>query len=81
MDGSAGVGPTVQGLAGSSVTLDDGSSVTADDAYLAESITDPDAQVAEGFKAGIMTGAVASQKFGTRQQDVDALVAYIKAQG
>lgn len=81
LDGSTGVGPTMQGLAGSTVTLDDGSTVTADDAYLAQSITDPDAKVSEGFKAGIMSGAVASQKFETRQQDVDALVAFIKAQG
>lgn len=80
VDGSAGVGPTMKGLAGSTVTLDDGSTVTADDAYLAKSITDPDAQISEGFKAGIMSGAVASQKFDTRQQDVDALVAFIRQQ-
>ena len=81
LDGAAGVGPTMQGLAGSTVTLDDGSTVTADDAYLARSITDPDAQISEGFEAGIMSGAVASQKFETRPQDVDALVAFVTAQG
>ncbi len=81
LDGSAGAGPTVQGLAGSTVTLDDGSTVTADDAYLARSITDPDAQISEGYSAGIMSGAVASQKFDTRQQDVEALVAFVKSQG
>ncbi|HET8743086.1 MAG TPA: c-type cytochrome, partial [Gaiella sp.] len=47
VDGSAGVGPTMKGLAGSTVTLDDGSTVTADDSYLAKSITDPDAQISE----------------------------------
>ena len=56
IDGSAGVGPTVKGLAGSTVTLDDGSTVTADAAYLARSITDPDAQIPEGHEAGIMSG-------------------------
>jgi len=81
LDGAAGVGPTMKGLAGSTVTLDDGSTVTADDAYLERAIVDPDAQVSEGFKAGIMSGAVASQKFDTRPDDVAALVAYIKAQG
>jgi mono/diheme cytochrome c family protein len=80
VDGSAGVGPTMQGLAGSTVTLDDGSTVTAGHEYLARSITDPDAQVPEGQKAGIMSGAVASQDFASRQEDVDALVAYIEAQ-
>lgn len=81
LDGSTGVGPTMQGLAGSTVTLDDGSTVTADDAYLERAIVDPDAQVSEGFKAGIMSGAVASQKFDTRPDDVAALVAFVKAQG
>jgi cytochrome c oxidase subunit 2 len=81
LDGAAGVGPTMQGLAGSTVTLDDGSTVTADDAYLERAIVDPDAQVSEGFKAGIMSGAVASQKFDTRPEDVAALVAFIQKQG
>lgn len=81
LDGAAGVGPTMQGLAGSTVTLDDGSTVTADDAYLERAIVDPDAQVSEGFKAGIMSGAVASQTFDTRPDDVAALVAFIEAQG
>jgi mono/diheme cytochrome c family protein len=80
LDGAAGAGPTVQGLAGSTVTLDDGTTVTADDAYLARSITDPDAQISEGYAAGIMAGAVAAQTFDTRPEDVDALVAFVKAQ-
>lgn len=81
LDGAAGVGPTMQGLAGSTVTLDDGSTVTADDAYLEQAIVDPDAQVSEGYNAGIMSGAVASQKFDTRPEDVAALVAFIEKQG
>jgi mono/diheme cytochrome c family protein len=81
LDGAAGVGPTMKGLAGSTVTLDDGSTVTADDAYLERAIVDPDAQVSEGFQAGIMSGAVASQKFDTRPDDVAALVAFIEKQG
>lgn len=80
LDGSAGVGPTMKGLAGSTVTLDDGSEVTADNAYLERAILDPDAQISEGYKAGIMSGAVASQKFDTRPDDVAALVAFIEAQ-
>lgn len=80
LDGAAGVGPTMKGLAGSTVTLDDGSTATADDAYLERAIVDPDAQISEGFKAGIMSGAVAAQKFDTRPEDVAALVAFIKSQ-
>jgi mono/diheme cytochrome c family protein len=36
------------------VTLADGSSVVADDAYLTEKILKPDAQVVEGYEAGVM---------------------------
>lgn len=80
LDGTTSVGPTMKGLTGSSVTLVDGSTVTADDAYLAESITDPDAQVVKGYPAGVMTGAVAAFDLASRPDDVDALVAYIEAQ-
>ncbi len=52
-DGSDGVGPTWQGLAGSQVELDGGTTVTADDEYLTESIVDPNAQLVKGFR-GIM---------------------------
>ena len=73
-DGSDGTGPTWQGLAGAEVTLDDGSTVTADDAYLASSITDPGAQKVEGF-------AVAMPEFELSTEEVDALVAYINSLG
>lgn len=49
-DGSTLVGPTWQGLFGHEVTLSDGSTVTADEAYITESIRDPGAQVVEGFQ-------------------------------
>jgi uncharacterized protein YeaO (DUF488 family) len=41
-------------------------------------LVDPDAQVSESFEAGIPPGAVASQKFDTRPDDVAALVASVK---
>jgi cytochrome c2 len=80
LDGSPSVGPTVQGLAGSSVTLETGETVTADDAYLALAITDPDAQIVEGYRAGVMSAATASQGFDARPDDVAELVAYMRAQ-
>ena len=79
LDGSAGAGPTVKGLAGSSVALADGSTVTADDAYLATSITDPDAQIVKGYTKGVMAGAVSSFGLAHKPQDVAALVAFIKS--
>ena len=80
VDGSAGAGPTVKGLAGSQVQLSDGSTVTADDAYLERAIADPDAQIVKGYLKGIMSGATASFDLAAKPQDVAALVAYIKTQ-
>lgn len=49
-DGQGGVGPTWVGLYGSRVDLADGTSVVADDVYLARAITDPKADVVAGSK-------------------------------
>jgi cytochrome c oxidase subunit 2 len=54
LDGAKGVGPTWKGLFGSQVKLADGSSVTADEAYLTESIRLPGAKTVEGFPANAM---------------------------
>jgi cytochrome c2 len=79
LDGTRGVGPTIKGLAGSKVVLSDGRTVTADDAYLARSITTPDAEIVKGYQKGIMSAAVASFGLNGKPQDVDALVAFIKS--
>lgn len=50
IDGSEGLGPTWQGLWMSEVPLEDGSTVTADETYITESIQDPNAKVHEGFQ-------------------------------
>lgn len=49
VDGSSIVGPTFQGLYGSERAFNDGSTATADEEYLKESITEPGAKVVEGF--------------------------------
>lgn len=46
---AGGVGPSLVGLAGSTVSLDDGTTVVADDAYLTTSIMEPAAQKIAGF--------------------------------
>jgi len=75
LDGTRGVGPTLKGLFGSRVTvLADGVTqpVTADDAYLRESIRAPAAKVVEGFQPIMPT-------FSEMQDDqVAALVEFIK---
>ncbi|MEO7198770.1 MAG: cytochrome c [Dokdonella sp.] len=67
------VGPGWGGLYGSQVALNDGSTVKADDAYLAESIRKPDAQLVAGYPAGTMPAYDALLK----ADEVDAIVAYL----
>jgi cytochrome c oxidase subunit 2 len=72
LDGSKLTGPTWRGLAGSTVTLSDGSTVTADEAYLTESIKDPGAKVVKGFQAGVMP------QFNLTDAEIKSIVAYIQ---
>lgn len=78
-NGSAAAGPTFAGLAGSRVTLADGTTVTADDAYLKRSILDPEAQTVAGFPKGLMATLVPPNSITTLQ--ADAIVAYLDALG
>lgn len=80
LDGSQSVGPTLQSLAGSRVQLADGSTATADDAYLAKAIASPDAQIVKGYQQGVMSAATSSFGLAAKPQDVSALVAFIKSQ-
>jgi len=79
LTGSTGVGPSFKGLAGSTVTLSGGQTVTADDAYLQQSIANPDAQIVKGYRAGVMPAAVASYNLTGKPADIRALVAFIKS--
>jgi len=54
LDGARGVGPTWKGVFGSTVELANGTSVTADEAYLTESIKLPGAKTVNGFSANAM---------------------------
>jgi cytochrome c oxidase subunit 2 len=47
--GQGGRGPALAGLLGKQVQLNNGQSVTADDSYIRESITDPQAKIVAGF--------------------------------
>jgi len=74
-DGSKGVGPTWKGVFGSQVTLSDGTTITANQAYLLESIRNPGAKVVEGFQ-NIMPPNIAS---GMSDQQVQDVIAYIES--
>jgi mono/diheme cytochrome c family protein len=80
LNDAAGAGPSLNGAAGRTVELADGTSVTADDAYLVRSITDPDAEIVKGYAAGSMSAAIAGHDLADRPDDVEALVAFIKSQ-
>lgn len=80
LTGTPGAGPSLKGTAGSTITLTDGQTVTADDAYLERSITDADAQIVKDYHAGIMPAAIASYDLAGKPDDVRALVAFIKSQ-
>jgi cytochrome c oxidase subunit II len=80
LTGTPGAGPSFKGLADSSVALTAGQTVTADDAYLERSITDPDAQIVNGYHSGIMTPAISGYGLSSKPADVRALVAFIKSQ-
>ena len=74
-DGSAGLGPTWADLAGSTVALVDGSTVTATASYIRESIVAPDAKIVAGFSAGVMQNNYS----GLSADELTALVAYISS--
>jgi cytochrome c oxidase subunit 2 len=75
LDGSVVVGPSWKGLFGKTETLADGSTVTVDEAYLKESIVDPNAKIVSGFSPDIML-----KDFGAKltAEQIDAIVEYIK---
>lgn len=54
LDGSAMAGPTWQGIYGRTEALDDGTTITVDDAYIRQSIINPNAQIVEGFLPNLM---------------------------
>lgn len=72
-DGSRGVGPSLQGVFEHEVTLQDGSTVTADEAYLKESIMSPNAKVVQGFQP-VMPNISSSLS----ESEVQSLIEYIK---
>jgi mono/diheme cytochrome c family protein len=76
LTGAKGTGPTFKGLYGSQVQLSTGQTVKADDAYLLESILDPDKQIVKGYPKGVMSATIAP---GSVPEDkAKALIAFIK---
>jgi len=71
IDGSSSIGPTWSGLLGSEVTLEDGSAIVADEAYVIESIQEPAAKIHQGFQP-IMP------PFALSDEDIENLIAFMQ---
>ncbi|MGH8106731.1 MAG: c-type cytochrome, partial [Arenimonas sp.] len=72
IDGSPSTGPTWKGLFGKQEKLTDGSSVLVDEAFLRQSILEPNATVIAGFSPMMPSYELSPEQ-------VDALVAYAKS--
>lgn len=69
------VGPGWGGLYGSTVTLTDGSTLLADEAYLSEAISNANTQIVAGYSAGTMPEYAQM----LADDEVAAMVAYIRS--
>lgn len=69
------VGPGWGGIYGAEVRLADGTTVERDEAYLTQSIIDPDARLVEGFEPGAMPSFADILE----ADQVEAIVAYIRS--
>ncbi|UQA57807.1 cytochrome c oxidase subunit II [Polyangium aurulentum] len=72
-DGTRIQGPTFKGLFGRTEQIADGSSVKVDENYIRESLLEPTKKVVQGYPAVMPT-----YKGLLKDQDIDALIAYIK---
>ncbi|GAB4241446.1 MAG: cytochrome c oxidase subunit II [Deltaproteobacteria bacterium] len=73
VEGKEKIGPNFRGLYGSKVPLEGGQSVTADEEYLRESITDPGAKIVKGYP-----NVMPTFKTSMPRDDVDAVVEHLK---
>jgi cytochrome c oxidase subunit 2 len=72
INGAAGIGPTWFGLFGSQVPISGDGVVTADEAYIHESIKAPQAKIVAGFENQLMP------TYGFTDNQINDIVAYIK---
>lgn len=71
LDGSRGIGPTWLGMYGRAETLNDGSTVMVDDAYILESILEPSASIVRGYE-NLMV------RYPLPREDLDALLEFTR---
>ena len=71
-DGTEGIGPTFKGMYGKKSTLADGSEVTVDEAYIIDSVRNPDHQIVKGFDRGSMPQA------NITNEELNEIIAYLE---
>jgi cytochrome c oxidase subunit 2 len=74
LEGKEKVGPNFGGIFGRKTLFEDGTSLTADEEYIRESIYDPNAKVVKGYPAVMPT-----YKGTLSAGDVTAIIAYLKS--
>ena len=72
LNGADGIGPTWLGLFGRREVMTDGTEITADEAYIHESIKAPQAKIVAGYENQLMPN------YGFTDEQIDDIVAYIK---
>jgi cytochrome c len=78
--GQPGIGPSLKGVYNHKVRLDDGREIIADEAYIRESILDPDAKIVNGYQKGVMVGVIGPKLPEISQpQNLQPLIEYIKS--
>lgn len=73
-DTDTDVAPTLHGIWGTGVVLEDGRSVTVDEVYVRRSITEPGADIVAGFDARM-------PNFSLSESEVDRLIEYVRSLG
>lgn len=71
IDGSRLVGPSWRGLWGEGVVFEDGATLVADEAYITESIKNPNAKIVKGFAPGM-------PQFNLSDRQIADLIEFIK---
>jgi cytochrome c oxidase subunit 2 len=71
VDGRPGIGPTFKGLFGQAQKMTDGTDATADEAYLRESVHEPNARVVAGFQPVM-------PKLPVSDEELEQIISYLK---
>ena len=81
VDGSKKQAPTLMGRFGTETSLSDGTKVQFDDAYFRASLTDPKAQLVDGYDPSKTAGAVEMPVFKGKisQQEIRDMLVYLKS--